>query len=569
MYNDVVQNLIKACQWDTTNFLVISDNVFDPLIYYSHIVPLIISLTIGFFVLYKNPKMLLPRILFVMTTLFSFWVFFDLILWATDKPDLTIFFWSIINLIEPFIYASCLYFFQVFIANKDTSLKNKIIILIPLLPLFVFAFTKFNLLGYDLSACDREAVEGPLTHYSYIVEIFYTLWILILGMESFRKSKDSIFRHKIILMTVGVILFLLTFSFGNIIGSITDDWRVPQWGLFGMPIFIIFLSYLIIKYKTLDIRLVATQALAVMISILVGSQFFFMKNPVNIYLNILTFAISVVGGILLVKTVNKEILQREEIEQLADNLRITNSNLFTANDRLKELDKQKTEFVSFASHQLRSPLTAMKGYSSLILEGDYGDITPDLRDAVQKIHESTNTLTSVVNDYLNISRIELGTMKYDFKVLDLKEVVKEVIGEQQPNIDKAGIKFNLEVDARSKYLTKIDIDKFKQVLLNILDNSIKYTPTGSITAFVKKDTEKNTVTFAVKDTGIGMAEGVIPKLFAKFSRAENANKVNIRGTGLGLYVAKEIVKAHGGRIWAESEGEGKGSQFYVELPAEK
>lgn len=557
MYDSSILSVMQACEWDTTNFLVVSKNVFDPFIYYSHIVPLIISITIGFFVLYKNPKQLLSNILFAITTLFSIWVFFDLILWATDKPHYTMFFWSIINLIEPFIYAASLYFITVFITGNDTSLKNKILTFLPLVPFIALVSTKFTLLGYDLSNCNREAIEGPLTHYAYLVEVFYTLCIVIFSMESFRKAKNLASRKQIVLITIGMLLFLLTFSFGNIIGTITDDWRVPQWGLFGMPIFMAFLSYMIVRYKTFDIKLIATQALSVMMSILIGSQFFFIQSAGNQILNGIAFLISIVGGILLVRSVKYEIHTREKIEKLALDLEKSNS-------RLVELDKQKTEFVSFASHQLRSPLTAIKGYASLILEGDYGAITDDLKKSVQIIFDSTKTLAAVVDDYLNVSRIELGQMKYDFAVIDFRDLVHGVVDELKPNIEKAGLALEYNVAEKGQYNITADKEKLKQVVMNIVDNSVKYTPQGKIMVNLESDNKK--IKLTIKDTGIGISKDVIPKLFSKFSRATNANKTNIRGTGLGLFIAKEIVNAHKGKVWVESEGEGKGSTFMFELP---
>jgi signal transduction histidine kinase len=251
--------------------------------------------------------------------------------------------------------------------------------------------------------------------------------------------------------------------------------------------------------------------------------------------------------------------QRERIEFLA-------ADLQKANDRLTDLDKQKSEFVSFATHQLRAPLTAMKGYASLILEGDLGAISEDVKNAIVRIYESSNTLTSIVDDYLNISRIELGTMKYSFEKIDLRDLVNDVIGELKPNIEKSKVKFDFDYDKTKKYMVKVDPNKFKQIIANLVDNSIKYTPQGEVKVNLALVSGK--ILFSVKDNGIGIAPEVLPKLFMKFSRATNGSRQNIHGTGLGLFVAKEIVSAHRGRIWAESVGEGKGSSFFVEVDEE-
>jgi signal transduction histidine kinase len=209
----------------------------------------------------------------------------------------------------------------------------------------------------------------------------------------------------------------------------------------------------------------------------------------------------------------------------------------------------------------------MKGYASLILEGDLGELSKQIKDAIGRIYDSSTTLTNIVDDYLNISRIELGTMKYVFETIDLRGLVENVVGELKPNIEKSKLAFSFDADPQKKYMVTVDKDKFKQIIANLIDNSMKYTPSGSVKVSLEKktDAEGRKIVFSVKDTGIGIAEGVMPKLFAKFSRAENGTRQNIHGTGLGLFVAKEIVMAHKGKIWAESPGEGKGSAFYVEL----
>jgi signal transduction histidine kinase len=262
---------------------------------------------------------------------------------------------------------------------------------------------------------------------------------------------------------------------------------------------------------------------------------------------------------LLLKTLRKEVQQREKIQKLALDIQ-------KANDRLTELNRQKSEFVSFATHQLRAPLTAMKGYGSLILDGDMGQISPEAKQGVQRIFDSTNTLVNIVNDYLNISRIELGTMKYAFDTVDLKLLMQDVVAELKPNIEKAPIKFECTFPTDvNDYRVTADRDKLKQVIANIVDNSIKYTPSGRVDLKLALDKEKHNFVITIKDTGIGISPETLPRLFMKFSRAENANKTNIRGTGLGLYVAKEIITAHHGTIRAESPGDGKGSTFIVEL----
>lgn len=553
-----------TCGWDTTRFLIFSQNVFDPLIYYSHLTAFVLSFGFGFFVFWNNRRSIITQALFVITLFLSYWLLGDLVVWATEKSYTTMFMWSTINLVEPFVYAFSLYFIYLFIDKQDISLKKKFAIFLPLLVTIIFTPSSLALIGYDLTTCDRDAIEGPLVYYGYLLEIIYTLWIILLVFARYAKTQDLDQKKQIRLAGIGMVLFLLSFAFGNIIGSLFSDanflgedysWTIGQYGLFGVPIFIGLLSYMIVRFKAFNIKLIGAQALVVAIIFLTGSEYFFVTSRINQVLVTVTFVLVLIGGYLLVKSVRREIEAKEA--------------LAIANARLRELDKQKTEFVSFATHQLRSPLTAIQGNTSLILEGDYGEVRDGLRDVIQTIYTSIKTMINVVEDYLNISRIELGTMKYNFVEMDFKDLVKEVVDEQKPNIEAKGLKYSVKMDEKKPCVIKADPDKFKQVIMNIIDNSVKYTKEGSIAISLEKVAAEGVVRFSIMDTGVGITADVLPKLFQKFARATTANEANIHGTGLGLYIAKEIMNAHSGRIWAESAGEGKGSRFYVEMPLAK
>lgn len=255
-----------------------------------------------------------------------------------------------------------------------------------------------------------------------------------------------------------------------------------------------------------------------------------------------------------------------ELVHLNKEIARLNEELGEANEKLKGLDKLKTEFVSLASHQLRSPLTTIKGYTSMLLEGDYGDIDPKAKETIERVMESSNNLTMVVEDLLNVTKIEAGGMKYEMAPFDLSQVVKDEAKDLSVTAEKKGLKLNFESDEKNPCIVNGDKEKIRQVVINFIDNSIKYTKEGSINISVKNKEGK--VIFAVKDTGMGMTEETKNSLFQKFARGDGA-RMNTTGTGLGLYLAKQIVEAHKGRVWVESEGAGKGSEFYMELDAVK
>ena len=259
------------------------------------------------------------------------------------------------------------------------------------------------------------------------------------------------------------------------------------------------------------------------------------------------------------KQVEKEVAMRERIEN-------QEKELEKANTRLTELDKLKSEFVSLATHQIRGPLTAIKGYASMLMQGDLGAIPENVKGTIGTIFESSNALTVIVQDFLDVSRIEQGKMKYDISVFDLSKLTYDVAEELRPNIERKGLHLKLEIEPN--IIVEADIGKIRQVFENLIDNAVKYTHQGFI-YFTVKRAENGVASISIKDTGVGIKPETLPKLFQKFSRAEDASKANILGTGLGLYVAKQLLTAQHGTIRAESEGEGKGSTFVVELPVKQ
>ena len=218
-----------------------------------------------------------------------------------------------------------------------------------------------------------------------------------------------------------------------------------------------------------------------------------------------------VFGILLVKSVIKEVRAREEIEELATKLEF-------ANLRLKQLDEAKSDFLSIASHQLRTPLTAIKGYASMILEGSYGKISETTKGAVDKIFQSSQRLVLIIGDFLDISHIEQGTMQYDFAPLDVRELAKGLVDEFKATIESSkekskALKISFEADEKENFSVSADRNKIRQVVSNLIDNSIKYTPGGFIKVSLSKIAENGNILLKIEDSGIGISAETMPNLF--------------------------------------------------------
>lgn len=537
---------LNTC-FETTNF-------YHTIASYSHAIPVFIGLFLGAYALFKTKFSKLSVLFFFFILGFSIWLAGDLFVWTSSDYHLVYAIWSWLDYLNVVFFALGTYFFGV-LARDKISLAEKVLIVLLCVPVFVLTITGNSVTEFYQPWC--EATEGnTVTIYKLFSEAVYFLLVIFSFVVAFLKS-DRLKKIQLSVIASALLLFFIIFSSTEYIASITNIYEINLYGLFVLPVFLIAMVFAVTNLGVFKIRFLGTQLLVYTLIIMIGSQLLFLESSTDAVLNIVTLGVSVFFSLVLLRNTRKEMEARIQIEVLAHNLE-------TANTRLKDLDKQKTEFVSFASHQLRSPLTAIKGYASLILEGDYGPITDDLKKAAQIIFDSTKTLAIVVDDYLNVSRIELGQMKYDFANFDLRVLVQDVVDELKPNVEKAGLKLESSFEEGVAYTVKGDKEKLKQVVTNILDNSVKYTPSGTISISLEEDNKK--IRLIVADTGIGIAKEVIPKLFSKFSRAANANKTNMRGTGLGLFIAREIMNAHKGKIWVESEGDGKGSKFIVEVP---
>lgn len=234
-------------------------------------------------------------------------------------------------------------------------------------------------------------------------------------------------------------------------------------------------------------------------------------------------------------------------------------------EELRELDRMKSEFISVAAHQLRTPLSAVRWTVNLLLGDELGAPTPDQKKFLLKAFETTDRMIGLVNDLLGADRVASDKFRYDMQPVDMLELVDSVVSELLP---LAAVR-NIRMIAPSRsdkqtYLVKADSEKLRGVLQNLLENSIKYSPSGREVELGIIDGEKE-IKVSVKDSGIGIPPEEQARVFERFYRASNAVKVEANGSGLGLYIVKSVIEKHGGRIWFESKV-GSGTTFYFTIP---
>lgn len=252
--------------------------------------------------------------------------------------------------------------------------------------------------------------------------------------------------------------------------------------------------------------------------------------------------------------------------KLYEDLQRTSAQLAEVNLKLIDLDKAKSEFLSIASHQLYTPLTALRGYISMLTEGDYGSIPEEQKPILDILDKSAIRLIDLIKNLLDISRIESGRLELNLESLDLVEMAQELVADLLPNAMAKNLKLEFHPPKEPMAHVVVDKQRIRQVMLNFIDNSIKYTPAGKVEVYIEQNGDH--IKFSVSDTGKGLATNDIDQLFHKFVRVGGAARFHTEGTGLGLYVAKQIVIEHHGVVRAESAGLNQGSTFIMELPSE-
>lgn len=273
----------------------------------------------------------------------------------------------------------------------------------------------------------------------------------------------------------------------------------------------------------------------------------------------------VVAGELVVGVQNALAIQ--EIRDLNENLQqridVATKELRRSNAQLQRLDETKDEFISMASHQLRTPLTSIKGYLSMLIDGDLGKVSSQQRQVLEEAFLSSERMVHLIGDFLNVSRLQTGKFVIERRETDMATLVEAEVNALRQNAKSRDLTLKY-VAPKNITPINIDADKFRQVVMNFIDNAIFYSkPESSIAITLKK--VGGFVEFKVKDTGIGVPESEQSGLFGKFFRATNARRTRPDGTGVGLFLAKKVVHDHGGEIIFESK-EGKGSTFGFRLP---
>jgi signal transduction histidine kinase len=468
-----------------------------------------------------------------------------------------IYFWAQISVVwAAAIPAIWVYFTYVFPRYIKLNILKQLIITIPPLAFLVLSPTSLNISSVRIiEDGSREIVHGSLYLILSVYFIIFALWGSVRLMLFYSKSRGVI-RIQLRYMLIGILSSSLLAISGSILFPFLGVDAVTNFSSLTILFFLVFSVYAVLRHHLMQIRVMTAEVFTGLLLLILLVNVFTFRTKEQLILSLGLFFAAIIFGIFLVKSVLQEVNARREMEDMAKKLK-------RANFRLQRLDEAKSEFISIASHQLRTPLSAIKGYVSMILDGTYGKLDNEKSEVLTRVYASNERLIALVNDLLNLSRIERGKLQFEFQdVNDLSDILESVVSEFSVSAEKRG----LRLVYKSTILPTISADPYKirQIFVNIIDNAIKYTERGGLKISTEVTSKKITIIF--KDTGVGMSHEEIDSTYEKFRRGQAGERFHAGGMGIGLYICHKIIEAHNGRIYARSKGKDEGSTFYVELP---
>ena len=429
---------------------------------------------------------------------------------------------------------------------------------------------------------DQFYYDSPSTLF---YKLFVGFFLLVLLFSHYKLWKvyptiqDSLKKTQIKYFVIGTFIGLL--------GGITAFLPVFGLDVYPLPNFTVMIypgiiAYVIFAYRLFDVKTVASELLVISIWLFLLVRIFLTPNNEDRIVDIITLVIVVIVGIILIKSVLKEARQSEQLKKVTSELEDLTTNLQKkvdeqtrqlrnnyeeikkSNQRLKKLTQQKSEFISLAAHELRTPLTSMRWITKAMHQGKLGKMNKGLQDASSKLNSIVKKMVEMVGEILSIINMEEGNYGFKKENLDFNELIDEIIEISKVHAQHKGINLINSTDENLGSV-KIDKQKIKMAIGNILDNAINYTPEGGEVKFGAK-ADSGYIIITIADNGIGIPEKSKERMFEKFYRADNAIKKETEGTGLGLFISKNIISNHNGEVGFVSE-EGKGTTFTIKLPS--
>ncbi|MDP2705465.1 MAG: ATP-binding protein [bacterium] len=416
-----------------------------------------------------------------------------------------------------------------------------------LVALYFLFFT--NLIVSNSGTGVAYGIEGGYIFYGLLLTFYFFSGYFFLDVQ-YKRAKTEEQKGQVKYVFIGS---LLTSALAIVPDLIFPFFKIFDYTWLG-PIFTLFLVVSIfiamVRFQLFNIRIILTELFTGVIIIVMMIDLFLSSSTFDLLVKSGILVLITFFGFLLIKSVYREVEQREHIEKLAG--------------ELEEANRRQESLLHFIGHEIKGYFTKSHWALSSMIDGDYGEIAPDLKMLTTQALDDTRQGIDMVDGILKAGNFKKGTVSFNMKPFDFKGELNNVIGMLKPNIETKKLALQLNIDENQDYTLNGDGEQIsKHVLRNLIDNAIKYTPSGTITISLSKKDSK--ILFSVKDSGVGIKEEDRKLLFTEGGRGKDSVKINVHSTGYGLFIAKQIVDAHKGRIWADSTGPNQGSTFSIEI----
>jgi len=457
--------------------------------------------------------------------------------------------WSVTPMLFVLLYAFIATFLRIVHKHKFYILFS---LPVGILFLLIIPFTDLVIADIAYINGTLEIKYGSLVWFFFAQVAFYTIISFILLISQYRNKETSPeIKSRIRYLLAGLTFFFVMNAIFNIgLPVFLQVFHLYEFGDYSLIVFLTIIAYAITTNQFARIQVVTATFLAsVLGSFLLLDAVMFSTNYEQTLTKSLILLLYIPFGYLLVNNVKKEIEQREQLEELTN--------------KLKHMDNVKNEFISVAAHELRAPLTAIKGYLSMVIDGDAGSISKQAKEFLQDSLLSNERMIRLVNNMLDVGRIEEGRIIYQEDYVKISELAKIAYAEFKLEAERKNLTLELVIQEGVVDEVFVDRNRLHEVIINFLSNALKYTDEGKVTIKLSNP-NKNTVKLEVIDTGPGISQHEQKKLFNKFYRIRSDVGKTI-GSGLGLYISKLLIQKFGGNIGVESKP-GRGSDFWFELP---
>jgi signal transduction histidine kinase len=532
----------------------------NPLAYFSHLVPVFLSAVLSVYLLKESKMSFLAKVFALFVAAFDVWLLIDLFVWVGSNYSVINFLWSFFDYINILFFLFGLYFFAVYIFKKDVESIYKWLALLVIAPALVQVITGNSIHEFNQAVCESSN-DAFLNTYKNTVEALVILFIAFFGIRGFIREKEMSVRKGILSITSAVLLFFITFALTDYLSVSSDYYEYGLYGLFVLPVFLALVVYSITAFRAFNVRLIGAQALVITLVVLVASKLFTAENGGNRTITVISLLFISVFGYFLMRSIKTEAEARERIEKLADQLEQAAHTLDAANSGQKNL-------IHVMNHQIKGYLGVNRNiFAELLQTTDYGEMPEAAKPLLAKGLESTAAGVEYVQSILVGSSAADGTLRYNMKVMDVKELCERLIPQQREIAEHADLSFEANIED-GNYRIMGDATQLEEAFKNLITNAIKYnSPHGLILVRLAREPEK--IVFSVKDSGVGISEEDKPRLFTAGGRGKDSIQYNTDSSGFGLAFVKGVVETHKGVVSYKSNNPEKGTTFVAEIPAAK